>query len=130
MKRKLILILITILFVSIFLIACLKQELKANTPVNTAMALQNYMKAGNYKNFDELFSAGRRETVSVDQFDKLAKITTEASEYKHYELIKFTNGEMFLVLITQDKLNGEYKVEDIKRVPDEMKSLFETKLSL
>ena len=124
MKRKQILSVITILLGLILFTSCSKPVLKADNPGNTAIALQNYLKAGNIESFAELFSESRKNSVTTDQFDELKKNATANTDYKHYELVTFSNGEMMLVLLTQDKINGEYKVEDAKKVPDEMKDMF------
>ena len=123
MKRKRYLLLITMLLVLILFTSCSKPELKTDTPVYTAIAVQNYLKAGNYESFDKLFNEGRRKSVTTDQFNELKKNAMVGAEYKHYELVTFTNGEMMLVLLSQDKINGEYKVENVKKVPDDMKDM-------
>jgi len=32
---------------------------------------------------------------------------------------------MILITLTQERIDGEYKIEDVKEVPAEMRSLFE-----
>ena len=41
-----------------------------------------------------------------------------------YETITFDDGEMLLVRITPDKIDGEYKIEDVTIVPEEMRDFF------
>ena len=45
-------------------------------------------------------------------------------EYPNYETITFDDGEMLLVRITPDKIDGEYKIEDVTIVPEEMRDFF------
>lgn len=112
-------------FVLFFLSACSDQKLHTDTPVSTAIELQNFIKAGNYEGFNDLFTEERQNVISKDQFVEMANRVTEGASYSHYELIKFTNGEMLLVLMTQEKVNGKYKVEDVIPVSEEMKKIFE-----
>ena len=59
----------------------------------------------------------------ISWFNELKKLTTAGTELKHYELLTFTNGKMILIELTQERANGEYRIEDVKEVPDEIKSL-------
>lgn len=54
----------------------------------------------------------------------MKKFTTPGADYKNYELITFTNGKMLLINLTPENENGEYKIQDVIEVPDNMKSLF------
>lgn len=108
-----------------FLGACSVQKLHTDTPVSTAIELQNFIKAGNYEGFNDLFTEERQNVISKDQFVAMADVVTDSAAYSHYELIKFTNGEMLLVLMTQEKENGIYKVEDVFPVSEDMKKIFE-----
>lgn len=108
-----------------FLSGCSVQKLHTDTPVSTAIELQNFIKAGNYEAFNDLFTEERQNVISKDQFVEMEDIITDSAAYSHYELIKFTNGEMLLVLMTQEKENGKYKVEDVFPVSEDMKKIFE-----
>ncbi len=124
MKNKNILTVFIIIYLPLLLISCSDQKpLQSDTPVNTAIIMESFLKEGNYKNFSELFIDGRKNAVSEEQFNELKKLTTAGTELKHYELLTFTNGKMILIELTQERANGEYRIEDVKEVPDEMKSL-------
>jgi hypothetical protein len=123
-KNKNILIIFIIIYLPLLLISCSDQKpLKSDTPVNTAIIMESFLKEGNYIKFNELFTDGRKNAVSEEQFNELKKLTTAGTDLKHYELLTFTNGKMILVELTQERTDGEYKIEDVKEVPDEMKSL-------
>ncbi len=123
-KNKNILTVFIIIYLPLLLISCSDQKpLKSDTPVNTAIIMESFLKEGNYKNFSELFIDGRKNAVSEEQFNELKKLTTAGTELKHYELLTFTNGKMILIELTQERANGEYRIEDVKEVPDEIKSL-------
>lgn len=123
-KNKNILTVFIIIYLPLLLISCSDQKpLQSDTPVNTAIIMESFLKEGNYKNFSELFIDGRKNAVSEEQFNELKKLTTAGTELKHYELLTFTNGKMILIELTQERANGEYRIEDVKEVPDEMKSL-------
>lgn len=123
----------TRMIVTIFISVCFtftiaactnKKALKADTPANTGWLMKMAMDSENYDNFNKLFSEGRKNSISKEEFSKLKKLTTAGTDFKHYELLTFTNGEMFLVRLTPEKVNGEYKIEDVIIVPEEMKKLF------
>lgn len=42
-------------------------------------------------------------------------------EIRTFELLKFDNGEMILVEFSTMPKNGEYKIQGIKIIPNEMK---------
>lgn len=109
----------------ILLSACSEQQSRSGTPAMTAIELQNFIKAGNYEGFNKLFTEERQNTISRDQFAAMGSLATEAAAYSHYELIKFANGEMLLVLMTQEKENGKFRVEDVVQVSEAMKELFD-----
>lgn len=105
--------------------SCSNQKpLKPDTPINTAIVMEGSLKAGNYESFNELFADGRKNTVSAGQFNELKKLTTDGTDFKHYELLTFSNGKMILITLTQNKIDSKYKIEDVKEVSDEMKALF------
>jgi len=57
-------------------------------------------------------------------FNEIKNLTTAGSSYANYVLVTFENGEMLLVRLSPEKVNGEYKIEDVIIVPDEMKEMF------
>lgn len=125
-NKRFLLMVILMILLSLSLISCSKSEpLKADTPVNTAIVMEGYLKAGNYEGFNKLFTEGRKNTISIDQFNELKKTATNGTDLKHYELLTFSNGEMVLLTLTQEKVDGEYKIQDVKNIPEGMKEVFQ-----
>ena len=126
MKNKSILpAFIMIICLSFIFSSCSNQKpLKPDTPINTGIVTENFIKAGNYEEFKKLFSDTTKNVVSQEQFNELKKLTTDGTNFKHYELLTFSNGKMMLITLTQDKIDGEYKIQDVKEVPEEMRALF------
>lgn len=81
-----------------------------------------------YEGLNKLFSDGRKDTLSRKEFVKMQGLTTAGTDFITYELLTFTNGEMFLVRLTPEKVNGEYKIEDVIIVPDNMKEIFKDRI--
>lgn len=123
-KNKVAIILTTTCLVFSFSGCSNKKILKADTPVNSGMLTKMAIDSENYDRFNELFSKERSGSISKEDFSKLKKLTTEGTDYKNYELLTFSNGQMFLIRLTTEKINGEYKIDDVIIVPDEMKKFF------
>lgn len=125
MRRKYFLLTSSIIIcLSILFVSCSNQKpLKPDTPVNTAILMKNFLDAENYERFNNLFTDGRKNSISLEQFNEFKKLTTAGTDFKHYELLTFSNGKMILIMLTQDKINGEYKIQDVKEVTDDLKSL-------
>lgn len=77
-----------------------------------------------YKRFNQLFSEGRANSVQKNEFEGLKTLTSARTVYTNYELLRFDNGNMLLVRLTPPNEDGEIEIEDVKIVPEEMKSLF------
>lgn len=108
------------------LTSCSDQKIvKPDTPVNTGIVMESFLKAGNYEDFNELFTDERKNSVSIKQFNELRKLTTAGTGYELYELLTFSNEKMILIRLVPDKINGEYKIEDVKEVSKEIKSLLQ-----
>lgn len=125
MRRKYFLLTSSIIIcLSILFVSCSnKKPLKPDTPANTAFVMKNFLDAGDYEKFNNLFTDVRKNSISLEQFNELKKLTTVGTDYKHYELLTFSNGKMILIMLTQDKINGEYKIQNVKEVTDDLKSL-------
>lgn len=100
---------------------------------------QRYIKTDNYNNvvtavclslFADDYDAFSRLSMNKDkasreEFNKLKNLRTDKSSSSQYAIIKYSNNEMLLIELTPQKINGEYKIENIKVVPNEMKELFD-----
>lgn len=114
-------LLISILMICVVFTSCQK-TMKPDTPQNTAWLMKLAIDNGDYERFNNLLS--EKNIISRDSFDEMKNKTTAVAGYIHYELITFENGEMLLVRLTPEKVNGEYKIEDVIIVPNEMKEIF------
>ena len=105
---------------------CSEKPVQPDTPANTAMLMKIAIDGGNFERFKELFAEGRKEVITPEQFEAMKELTTPGSSYSHFELITFENDKMLLLRLTpeQDE-SGRYHIEDVKRIPDELKNLFE-----
>lgn len=125
MRRKFLPIVVFVFVFSVLVSCSYEKSVKANTPTNAAWLTKLAINNNDYERFNSFFIEGRKNVVSKDMLEKFRKISTTEGSYNHYELITFTNGEMLLVRLTPEKIDGEYKVEDVVIVPEEMKKLFE-----
>ncbi|MEA4825214.1 MAG: hypothetical protein VB130_01070 [Clostridium sp.] len=89
--------------------------------VVTAVCLSLF--ADDYDAFSRLFM--NKDKASREEFNKLKNLRTDKSSSSQYAIIKYSNNEMLLIELTPQKINGEYKIQNIKVVPNEMKKLFD-----
>lgn len=88
------------------LISCNKDTgVKSDTPINTAMLMKNAIDSKNYEAFNKLFIEDRKRVITKEDFDKFNKVSTAGTSHKIYTTISFTNGEMFLIKLTTEKIN-------------------------
>ncbi|KOA21560.1 hypothetical protein CLHOM_00190 [Clostridium homopropionicum DSM 5847] len=125
MKRKAFLLIVFTLILSLF-VACEGHTLKPDTPENTTLLLDLRIGGNEYEKFNELFSEQRKNVVSKDMLKEFSNLSTKASMHTLYEVIEYSNGEMLLVRLNQKQGKGDYKVEDVVRIPEDMKKLFIT----
>ena len=110
---------------SLALISCESSKiLKADTPTNAAVLLSRALGSNDYEAVKALFSEGRREFLTEENFKEWKELKTAGSSYVLYETITFQDGEMLLVRMTAEKMDGEYKIEDVTIVPEEMREFF------
>lgn len=112
----------------VMMCSCSKGKLmNPDTPLNTGILLNHAISNENYEDFNDLFSDGRKNYISKDDFQKLVDISKTSSGgqgYTLFEVITLENGEMFLVRLTPKDMNGKYEVEDVILIPKEMKEFF------
>ncbi len=125
MKRNALLLIAFALIFPLF-VACDGNTMKPDTPTNTIAMLGVSIDGNNYERFNKLFSEKRKDVASKDMLKELNDLSTEASLNTHYEVIEYSNGEMLLVRLNYRQEKGEYEVEDIVKIPKEMKKLFIT----
>lgn len=109
--------------ICIVLTSCQK-TVKPDTPANAGLLMSHAINNGDYERFNALFSEGRKNTISRDKFNEMKNLISAGTGFTHYELLTFKNGEMLLVMLTPEKVNGKYKIEDVVIVPSEMKEIF------
>lgn len=125
---KKVIIIITLIISCLWLTSCTEdKKLKPDTPTNAGWLTKLAIDNNNYESFNSLFSEGRKGIITEENFNELTNMTTAVSEHKLYDIITFENGEMLMVRLTSEKINGEYQVEDVIRIPDEMKEFFSDK---
>ena len=120
MKKKSIIAIILLICILLFA-ACQKTN---NTPLLSSMSMKASMEHLNYKEFKDAYAQGEESWISEEQFTEVKSLLTSNSSHKTYELVKFDNGEMILVEFATTPQNGEYKVQGIKIIPDNMKDFF------
>lgn len=117
-----------ILLDCLVLIFCTQGKvLKSNTPINAEWLIKLAIDNNDYEAFNNLFSKGKKGIITKEDFNELNNITTAGSSHGLYDIITFQNEEMLLVRLTPEKINREYQVEDVIRIPDEMKQFFDDK---
>ena len=79
----------------------------------------------NYDDFRNAYAKGEESWISKEQFYEVKGLLTSGVGHETYELLKFDNGEMILVEFATMPETGEFKVQGIKIVPDEMKASFQ-----
>ena len=125
MKNKILLIVLFTLMFSVFVSCAGDKVIRPNTPTNTAWLTKIAINNNDYERFNSFFSEDRKNAISEDMLSEFNKIGTPGASYIHYELVGFTNGEMLLMRLTAEKVDGAYKVENVIIVPEEMKKLFQ-----
>ena len=120
MKKKSIIAIILLICILLFA-ACQKTN---NTPLLSSMSMKASMEHLNYEEFRNEYAQGEESWISEEQFLEVKSLLTSNSSHKTYELVKFDNGEMILVEFATTPQNGEYKVQGIKIIPDDMKDFF------
>ena len=120
MKKKSI---ISIIFlITIFsTTACQKTN---NTPLYASASMKVDMEHLNYEEFADAYAKGEESWISKEQFNEVKGLMTSQASHETYELLKFDNGEMILVEFATMPEKGEFKIQGIKIVPDEMKEFF------
>jgi hypothetical protein len=119
---------ITLLFCAISVLAvsaCSNNNLKADTPENTAWLLKQAIDSKDIDMVNLYFTESRKGTISEAELEELSNLATAGSETRTYGFIQFDNGEMLLLDVVKGK--DSYKIQDIFIVPEEMKSLFQNR---
>ncbi|WP_064092657.1 putative periplasmic lipoprotein [Rossellomorea aquimaris] len=124
MKKRM----IALIFVFI-LVGCSNEKvIQPDTPSNVTQLMKYQIDNQNYSAFQSLFSEGTEDTISKETFQQIGEISTAGANFKNFELLTFDNGEMLFVEFKPKLENeDEYKIVNVKVVPEEMKELFKTK---
>ena len=120
MKKKnitAIIILISILLIT----ACQKTN---QSPLTASMSMKASIDHLNYEEFKDAYAQGEESWISEEEFIEIKSLLTSQTSHKTYELLKFDNGQMILIEFAPIPQNGEYMVQGIKIVPDELKDFF------
>ncbi len=122
MKKIIIFILSIGLFISILYNIKLKNEYK--TPTDVALSLNDSFGHKDYKSIEKLFMNGNI-TNSKDELNEFYELSKQNSNYNLFETITYNNGEMLLVEFSPYKIDNEYKIIRIKKIPNDVKKLFD-----
>ena len=125
MKRKGMILVGLAVVLCLAFVSC-QRVVKLDTPANAAWLMKLAVDTGDYQHFQSLFSETRKDAVSEEAFREMGEITTAGMGIAQYSLLTFENGEMMLVRLAPET-KGEYKIEDVMIVPDDMKALFDEK---
>lgn len=123
MKKKSFFICLSLSAVVVLCSCSINKQLKPNTPVNTGILLGHSLRENNYEAFNNLLSQGGKNTISKDDFKNLTKVVdgTSGTSYVLYETLTLDNGEILLVRLTAEKVDGKYGIEDVTLISEEMK---------
>lgn len=122
MKKKSIISII--LLITILSITGCKETVKRDTPMLASLAMKTNMTHLSYSEFINLTMEGNDTLISEEQFNEIKGLMTDKSGHETYHLLKFDNGEMILVEFASTPEDGEYKIQRVKIIPDEMKDFF------
>lgn len=122
MKNKSIILTICLIVV-LSTTACQKSN-NYDTPLNAASSIKVDMSLQTYKQFTDTYIRGEESWISKEQFHEVKSLMTAQANHKTYELLTFDNGQMILVEFAPIPEEGEFKIQGIKIVPDEMKDFF------
>ncbi len=120
MKKKSIILIISSIII-LLITACQKVN---NTPLQASMSMKADMEHLNYEEFKDAYAKGEESWITKEQFVEVKGLMTSRVGHETYELLKFDNGEMILVEFAALTEKGEFKIQGIKIVPDEMKEFF------
>ncbi|MGL4335839.1 MAG: hypothetical protein ACRCST_03020 [Turicibacter sp.] len=107
--------------------------LKPDSPSHTAILLDHYLEIADYTLFNSLFHEYSQDKITEQDFYQLVlkkKSGNDANGLRGtginlYETLSFHNGTLLLVHFVADEVNGEYQIQNVTVVPNEMHSLFE-----
>lgn len=92
------------------------------------MIVKNMLMAKNYEGLREVLTKGSKDRVSSENSDRLAQLYEKgkgSTDFKNYELLTFSDGSMILINLTHSEdFEKKIQVQDIKVIPEEMKSFF------
>lgn len=110
----------------ILLYGCRKNYEIISTPSNVAgqlLKLLNYdgsKSEDTYSEFLQLFHNQTKENISLDMYENLKSLSLNRASLSTIELIRYGDGRILLVNFYPEPINGEYKIIDIKVIPEEI----------
>lgn len=115
-----------VLFLSIILVACSNDNdaWKPNSPQNTTSLMRMYAQLDNYEKFESLFLNGADDAEMKEEAFNQLKNATGIAGINSFTLLTFDNGEMVLIHLTPPNKDGEVLIQNVIKVPEEMRALF------
>jgi uncharacterized membrane protein YvbJ len=93
-------------------------------PDDVGYSFQRAVQFENYVLAKRLITERRQEHISDETLKKVHEIMSAGTSFKTYQLLEFGNGEMVLLNLHNLTPDGEYEIQDVVIVPDELKSIF------
>lgn len=121
--RKLILALLMLLF----MLGCSSDKMaNPDTPEKLSWLVKQAISNNDLRLLNSYFTTPKQGSISQQQLNELSKLITAAAEYRVYTMVKMDN-EILLLDAVKDSETDTYKVQQIIRVPEALKALFEQK---
>lgn len=104
----------------VIVVGCAKDNEEG--PIETAIKLKQSISLNSYEKFQSLFFEQRKSKATRELFNQLRELDDSKADYKSYSLVTLGNGQMILV---NHAPGGDYQIQDVIIVSDEMKPLLE-----
>lgn len=119
---------VLIICILLFSVAgCAKEKSWQSTIDGLNLSLMMTFSNNDYETFkNELLSESAAEIITNADFNEIKELRTDSAHSSNFELISFSNGEMILVELVYSDKDNEYKVKNMKKVPNESKEFFKS----
>ncbi|MEN8698520.1 hypothetical protein [Bacillus infantis] len=98
------------------------KEMAKPDPVGVGLSFKEAVRTENYELATSLMTEGRKAKISDELLQQIKVRMGASTSFNTYELLKFENGEMVLLLLTPD---DRYEIQDVVIVPKGMRGVFD-----